>query len=287
MLGKITVSVIIPVFNRPKSVHQAIESVLNQDYKNWELIVVDDGSTDGTLESLSLYQNDHRIRILSLQRNGHPGYVRNRGVEEARGEWLAFLDSDDIWYQNKLSEQLSHLEKNENSLIIHSREHWVRNGKTVSQVHRKHTASGDLFDVSLGKCEIGPSTVVIRRSFFEELGGFREDLEICEDYEMWLRVTDRSSIEYINEALVEKRAGAEDQLSAKYGYIEIFKIKALKDLVDQRSFSEVNDKAARKELSKKCRIYSKGCRKRGRIEEADKYMSLHFFYRDDDIHNKR
>jgi hypothetical protein len=122
--------------------------------------------------------------------------------------------------------------------------------------------------------------------FFSNFG-FREDLEICEDYELWLRLTSQVHVAYLDEVLVVKNAGHDDQLSTKYGFIEIFKIDALKKLVDSEFFNAEQMVAARKELARKCRIYSKGCLKRGKEKEAGKFESLYFFYSVDDLHRER
>ncbi len=281
------VSVIIPVYNRPEMVKSAIRSVLNQTYKNLELIIVDDGSTDETGDNIKPFCSDQRVKIVSLNHSGFAGFVRNRGVEHAKGKWLAFLDSDDIWLDEKLEVQLDYLNNHKDLLFIHSLEKWVREESVVSQKHRKHIKEGNLFETSLGKCEIGPSTVVMDRSLFWETGGFREDLEICEDYELWLRITSENLVGYINHVLVIKNGGHEDQLSRKYGQIEIFKIDALKNLVDGRYFKEEYMPLAKKELSRKCRIYSNGCRKRGKEKEADTYESLFFLYSIDDANIER
>ena len=280
------VSVIIPVFNRPVLVQQALNSVLKQTYSNFEIIAADDGSTDDTVEVLSQYAQIENIQILQMEHSGFAGKVRNKAVEKANGRWIAFLDSDDLWLPHKLMEQIQYLDDNEKYRFIHTLEKWDRNGKEISQAHRKHKKEGDLFKTSLGKCEIGPSTVMIDRELFLKSGGFREDLEICEDYELWLRLTSQHSIAYIDKPLVIKKAGHRDQLSEKYSYIEIFKIDALKALVEKNYFPREQLFLARKELSRKCRIYSKGCRKRGKEKEADKYESLYFFYSIDDAHRE-
>ncbi len=176
------VSVIIPVFNRPQMVKRAINSVFKQTYDNWELIIIDDGSTDETGDIIRSFNYEKRIKILTLSHTGMAGLVRNRGVDLAEGRWLAFLDSDDIWTEEKLILQLRYLNENREIRFIHGLETWIRDDSEVSQAHRKHKKEGDLFKVSLGKCEIGPSTVLIEKSLFLKAGGFREDLEICEDY---------------------------------------------------------------------------------------------------------
>ncbi|MBB6482630.1 glycosyltransferase family 2 protein [Spirochaeta isovalerica] len=287
MSEKVSVSVIIPVFNRKEAIHEAVKSVFDQTFRDWELIIADDGSDDGTFESLKEYEGDRRVQIIRLAHNGNPGYVRNRAVDRAAGRWIAFLDSDDLWNEEKLDRQISYMNDHRECLFLHTREVWSREGKIISQSHRKHKREGDLFEVSLGKCEIGPSTVLMDREMFTVLGGFREDLEICEDYEFWLRVTSRYSVGYIDEDLIVKRAGGGDQLSFKYGFIENFKIDALKNLIDSKLLPLEKEKVARKELARKCRIYGKGCRKRGREKEAEKYDSLYFFYMNDDGHREK
>ncbi len=277
------VSVIIPVYNRPKMVKRAISSVLNQTFKNLELIIADDGSTDETKAVINSFLSDLRVKILLLEHCGFPGLVRNRAADLAEGKWLAFLDSDDIWLEDKLEVQLRYLDKHKEFLFIHSLEKWIRNRIEVSQIHRKHKKEGDLFEISLGKCEIGPSTVMIDKDLFLSVHGFREDLEICEDYELWLKLTSENPVGYIDQILVIKNGGHENQLSKKYGYIENFKIEALRGLVDKYYFTNEKMVPARKELAKKCRIYSKGCRKRGKEIEADNYEELYISYSVDDV----
>lgn len=279
------VSVIIPVYNRKEKVVDAVRSVMYQNFTNWELIIVDDGSDDGTLEVLGQFDRIDKIHIHTITHSGCPGFVRNRGAEHSTGTWLAFLDSDDLWSKDKLEKQILSIGNTRGIRFVHTGEIWMRNGKEVSQAHRKHRREGDLFEVSLGKCEIGPSTVMMTRDLFFETGGFREDLEICEDYEYWLRICDRNSVAYVDVPLVTKQAGHGDQLSFKYGQIEIFKIAALKDLVDSRAFTAEHMALSQKVLAEKCRIYSGGCKKRGRISEADEFEKLYLYYNRDDVQN--
>jgi glycosyltransferase involved in cell wall biosynthesis len=203
-----------------------------------------------------------------------PGAMRNRGAEAARGKYLAFLDSDDLWLPRKLELQTELMRKNTSCRISHTRELWVRNGKTVSQASQKHRRSGRLFKDSLVKCIIGPSTVMIERDLFQKNGGFREDLEIGEDYELWLRVTSKNDVAYLDRPLTVKRAGHADQLTSKYGYIEHFRIEALAALLAANYFHGENRKLAAAELSRKCTIYVAGAEKRGKFKEAEKYASL-------------
>jgi hypothetical protein len=126
----------------------------------------------------------------------------------------------------------------------------------------------------LRKCVIGPSTVVLPRQTLTGVGGFREDLEVAEDYELWLRIVDTAPVAYVEEPLTTKRAGHGDQLSERYGKIELFRIRALRDLVDRHVFTPEHQSMAREELARKCRIYATGCSKRGRAGEAAEYEEL-------------
>jgi glycosyltransferase involved in cell wall biosynthesis len=327
------VSVIIPTYNRERLVCEAAASVLAQSFQDFELIIADDGSTDNTEKNLERYTEKYtratRPRgpvprplhgpvyepvYLKLRHSGMPGLVRNKGSQAARGRYLAFLDSDDLWLPQKLELQMRLLQTDTgNPLLCHTREKWLRAGKEISQAGQKHRREGDIFADALVKCVIGPSTLVVEKAFFENHGGFREDLEIAEDYELWLRMSFTQPVLYVDKALTIKRAAVrgpdeEDNLSAKYGHIEIFRIKALRDLIDKGFFSsrtenhtenyaknhaenyEENhtknhtenyakkEKLAREELARKCGIYAAGCRKRGKTAEAAEYEKLILLY---------
>ena len=294
------VSVIIPTYNRGALVHEAIASVLAQSYAPLELIVVDDGSTDATAASL---RSARALRLVRQDHTGMPGQARNAGARVARGAYLAFLDSDDLWLPHKLADQVAAAQA-AGDAINHTRERWLRGGRVISQRGQRHRRSGDLFADSLGKCIIGPSTVLLRREVFEEAGGFREDLEVAEDYELWLRLTARHQVGYLERESVIKRAGHGDQLSERYGHIELFRLRALRDLLERdhrqhdrappalsravgsmrpracpegvapACFTPRQRAAAAAELARKAHIYAAGCRKRGRGTEAAHYDAL-------------
>lgn len=265
------VSVIIPTYNRIDFLMEAIASVQEQRYRPIELIVVDDGSTDGTTERLSGVCDVH---VLQISHTGRPGAVRNTGIDAATGDYIAFLDSDDLWHRYKLTLQMEALAANPDSMIIHCREIWIRDGRIVSQASQRHRRSGWIFADAVRKCIIGPSTVLLHRSILDEVGGFREDLEIAEDYELWLRVTHRFPVAYCDQPLVTKRAGHGDQISERYEQIERFRIDALEPLVSADHWQGLERSIARRELERKCRIYAAGARKRERNEEAAHYESL-------------
>jgi glycosyltransferase involved in cell wall biosynthesis len=268
-------TIIIPTYNRLPFLKSAINSVFCQTYRRFQLIIADDGSTDGTGDNVqSLNNSDENLRYLRLPHCGMPGKVRNAGARLATGDFLAFLDSDDLWKPEKLARQIAFFEEHPDMMICHTREIWQRGEKIVSQAGQKHRRSGYIFADALKKCIIGPSTVMMRRELFEEFGGFREDLEIAEDYELWLRITAKYPVGYIDEPLVIKRGGHADQLSEKYGQIEIFRIKALLVNLEAGIFAGEQRELAARELVRKCRIYAQGCEKRGKVEEARRYREI-------------
>lgn len=268
------VTIIIPTYNRKSYLERAIESVLGQDYRQFRIIVVDDGSTDSTADLIRSIGDPKRVDYVKFSHSGFPGKVRNAGAAVATGKYLAFLDSDDLWKPEKLARQVVFFREHPDIRICHTREIWQRGQKIVFQAGQRHKRSGDIFPDALKKCIIGPSTVMMRRELFQEFGGFREDLEIAEDYELWLRITAKYSVGYIDKPLVIKRGGHSDQLSEKYGQIEIFRIKALLLNLEAGSFRGEHQELATRELVRKCRIYAAGCEKRGKREEARRYREI-------------
>ncbi len=264
------VSVIIPTYNRAWIIEEAIDSVLAQDYTEFELIVVDDGSTDQTSDVLNAYRND--IKVL-CQKNKGVSAARNRGIAEASGKFIAFLDSDDLWLPQKLTVQIEFFNQTPDALICQTEEIWIRNGLRVNPKKRHKKPSGMIFKPSLKLCLISPSAVMIRRSLFDRVGEFDETLPACEDYDLWLRISCRFSIHLIDAPLIIKRGGHEDQLSKGTG-LDKFRIKAIKKIIKSGLLSEDQRRAAVKTLKKKCDIYAAGCRKRGRTDEANYYTSL-------------
>ena len=268
------VTIIIPTYNRMSYLQSTIDSILGQNYTQFRIIVVDDGSNDGTADFVRGLRDPEKVEYIRFSHSGLPGKVRNTGARIAKGEYLAFLDSDDLWKPEKLARQVAFFEEHPDILICHTREIWQRGERIVSQAGQRHKRSGDIFIDALKKCIIGPSTVMMRRELFEEFGGFREDLEIAEDYELWLRITAKYPVGYIDEPLVIKRGGHLDQLSEKYGQIEIFRIKALLLNLEAGTFRGDQRDLAARELARKCRVYANGCEKRGKSEEARHYREI-------------
>jgi glycosyltransferase involved in cell wall biosynthesis len=265
-----TVSVIIPTYNRGWIVRDAIDSVLGQTYADFELIVVDDGSTDRTPPILDAYGD--RLRVIR-QANQGVSAARNRGIGESSGPLIALLDSDDIWLPGKLGVQVDFFRKNPAALICQTEEIWIRNGLRVNPGKRHRKPSGTIFERSLELCLVSPSAVMVRRELFEKVGQFDESLPACEDYDLWLRVGCRFPVHLIDEPLTIKRGGHEDQLS-RQSSLDRHRIRSLVKLIDTGGLTPTQRNASVIALRKKCAVYANGCLKRGRLEEALHYTSL-------------
>jgi glycosyltransferase involved in cell wall biosynthesis len=265
------VSVIIPTYNRAAWVKEAAGSVLAQTFRDYELLVVDDGSTDATLEAL--VSLDGPLKVLRLERRRGVSAARNLGAAAARGDWLAFLDSDDLWLSDKLTRQVDFLRAHPDLVICQTEEIWIRNGVRVNppETHRK--AGGDIFLQSLQRCSVSPSAVMLHRRLFEALGGFDETLPAAEDYDLWLRVAWQDPVGLVPESLVIKRGGHPDQLSRQRG-LDRFRIQALVKLLQKTGLPEEYRQSARSTLAQKCRIYAQGCEKRGKQDEARYYWNI-------------
>jgi len=265
------VSVIIPTYNRAAFVVGAVESVMAQTLSDWELVVVDDGSTDGTEAILAPYSG--RLRYI---RSGHRGVsaARNLGVWETRGEWLAFLDSDDLWLPRKLERQMEALEGHPETPLCYTDEIWVRKGRRVNPGKRHKKYSGWIFERCLPLCIISPSSVLIRREVFSELGGFDERLPACEDYDLWLRITSRYPVIFLEERLIVKRGGHPDQLSTIHWGLDRFRVAALIKLLQGGMVTPVQREAVLREIRRKCAIVAGGARKRGNVEMAQLYAKI-------------
>jgi glycosyltransferase involved in cell wall biosynthesis len=260
-------SVIIPTYNRWPLVAEAVDSVLAQSFQDIEIIVVDDGSTDGTTNRLAKFAG--RLRLFTTTRQGVAA-ARNFGVSQAQGCYVAFLDSDDLWLPGKLETQIAFLDRHPEIQICQTDEIWVRNGVRVNPkaMHRK--PSGDIFVRSLDLCLISPSAVMMTRELFQRIGGFDESFPVCEDYDLWLRVTSVYSVPLIPEALVVKRGGHADQLSRSLWGMDRYRVLALQKIL-RSGLDGVPRTAARDVLRRKVLILAQGARKRGKEQEARDY----------------
>lgn len=249
------VSVIIPTFNRAGPVQRAIDSVLRQSYKNFELLVVDDGSTDDTAFWLSKIQ-DPRFRYMQSTNLG-VSHARNLGVKNAKADWICFLDSDDLWRRHKLSEQLRFHDKHRDILISQTEDMWLKNSSRLNKMKKHLTREGDIFKESLKLCLISPSSVMLHKPLFWECGGFDETLPACEDYDLWLKITAKHKIGFVKKTLVTKFGGHSDQLSKKYDAMDRFRLQSLQNLLKTQNLSPVQIDSIEEEIRRKSKIINK------------------------------
>lgn len=262
------VSVIIPTYNRLLQLPRALDSVLAQTRPADEIIVVDDGSSDGTGEWLDRHHPG--VRLIQ-QANAGVSSARNRGIDTATHEWLAFLDSDDQWLPDKLARQLTALAREPQYRIGHGEEIWIRNGRRVNPMKKHAKAGGWIFQRCLPRCVISPSAVIIHRTLFETVGLFDEALPACEDYDLWLRICARFPVQFIEEALIVKYGGHEDQLSRRHWGMDRFRVQALEKLLDQTPLNDEQRRATLETLRERLDILAQGAEKRGRLSEAGEY----------------
>jgi len=273
--NSLEVSVIIPTYNRGWILKEAIDSVLAQEFRDFELIVVDDGSTDNTPQILESYAQDLTV---IRQPNRGVSAARNRGIVAANGRLISFLDSDDLWLPRKLSSQVNFFNSNPEAVINQTEEIWIRNGVRVNPKTRHHKPSGMIFEQSLALCLVSPSAVMMKRFLFDAVGLFDEDLPACEDYDLWLRISWRYPVHLIETPLIIKRGGHADQLSKAPG-LDKFRIRALKNIIESGHLEEASYQAAVRTLQEKCTIFAGGCRKRGKDAEAQYFEELVDQYR--------
>lgn len=209
------VSVIIPVFNRAVYVLEAIDSVIQQTCRDFKIIVVDDGSTDDTINVLRPYAANGIITLLT-QKNRGAGAARNAGIQAAKGEYIAFLDSDDLWLPNKLEKSLAPLENGECDFVFSNSFVVDGNGTPLCSVQEKYSdfLEGDCFENLLDACFISTPGVVLRRDCFEKVGLFREDLRYRQDYDMWLRLVRKCRVLMLRDKLNIIRRHGEQLVTA-------------------------------------------------------------------------
>ncbi len=272
MTGIPLVSVVIPTYNRADPLMEAVESVLKQTFQDWELIVVDDGSSDSTGARVSGLSDD-RVRWLR-QRHRGVSSARNRGVAAARGTWIAFLDSDDLWKPRKLERQLEALEQEGIFRLCHTDEIWIRNGQRVNQKRIHQKRGGWIYEDCLRLCVVSPSSILLHRDVLEEFGGFDEELPVCEDYELWLRLACRLPFLHVAEPLLVKRGGHPDQLSRSRWGMDRYRVQALLKTYENCPLTPRLRRLTAAETARKSAILAQGCKKWNRPNEARLYATL-------------
>lgn len=254
------VSVVVPTHERAVLVERALASIEAQTRPAEEILVVDDGSSDGTAERLA--ERFPRVTVLGQPHRGVSA-ARNRGIRRARGEWIALLDSDDEWLEDKLEAQLAALGSS-GRLICHADEIWIRDGQRVNPGRRHAKRAGRIYRQCLELCAISPSAAVVHRTVFEHVGLFDESLPVCEDYDLWLRVTATHPVALVERPLVVKHGGHADQLSRSRWGLDRFRIRALERAWRELPLAAGDRRATLETLLEKIGIVAGGARKRGR-----------------------
>lgn len=259
------VSVIVPTRNRRAQVLEALASVAAQTCQPREVILIDDGSDDDTIDQVRA-----RFPEVQVARQAPAGVsrARNRGIRAAQGEWLAFLDSDDRWLPHKLERQLEARRSDPDCRLLHCDEIWIRNGRRVNPKQRHRKRGGWIYPYCLPLCVISPSAAVLHRSVFDDIGLFDESLPACEDYDLWLRLCCREAVHYLDEPLLIKTGGHADQLSRQYAGMDRFRLQALAGQLRNAPLSVADRALTLDTLQYKFRIYTQGAARRGRQHEV-------------------
>ena len=266
---EIKVSVIIPTLNRRELITRALDSVVSQTYPIHEIIVVDNGSTDNTI--LMLSENYPFIKILKEKRLGVSS-ARNTGIRAAKGDWLALLDSDDAWHTTKIERQLDcYSSIGKDCRLIHTSEIWYKNGKLLNQKKKHKKLGGNIFSECVELCCVSPSSSLIRKDIFSDVGYFDEELPACEDYDFWLRISCCEEVLFVDEPLTIKYGGHKDQLSKKYWGMDRFRVIALEKVIRQGKLTEDQFNIAFQSLLLRLRIIYEGAKKRKNIKIEKMY----------------
>ena len=264
------VSVVVPTFNRVDFVLEAIKSISSQTFQPLEIILVDNNSEDNTREMVAKHFKS--VKILIQKKQGVSA-ARNLGIREASGNWIAFLDSDDQWHKRKLEEQVKSISRDKLSAdLSHTDEIWYRNKIFLNQkeIHKK--LGGFIFENCLPLCCISPSSVLIKKKVFDDIGLFDESLDVCEDYDLWLRFCCKYPVNFVDQKLTIKNGGHNDQLSKKYWGMDRFRVQALENLLRSSVLDEWQRQLTKSMLLKKIKILIQGAKKRSNMSTYNKYL---------------
>ncbi len=264
------VSIIIPVYNRTHPLVRALESLKKQTFTDFEILVVDDHSEI----DLKPYLEPFDLRYLKTSGKGVSA-ARNTGVRAAKSNLIAFLDSDDEWLPTKLEKQINYLSINSSISIVHTNEVWIREQKVIKQNSKQQKLGGRLFAEFTKQCLIASSSVLIRKSLFNQVGLFDESFPVCEDFDLWLRIAASYEIGFLEEELIIKHGGHEDQLSMKFHSMDLWRARALVKHLNNPDLTLIQQTALLESIKTKCEILLKGFQKHQNFEnihEVELYL---------------
>lgn len=267
-----SVSVIIPVKDRSKLLLRALKSLQAQTFKDFEVVVVDDHSSEPLNHEILNFPLPH-LRVLKSNGQGVSA-ARNTGILSGDSPYLAFLDSDDEWAPQKLEQQLNFLQKNPWIPLVHTEEIWIRNGVRVNPKKKHKKSGGRIFTSCTRLCLISPSASMMRRSLLENVGLFNETFPVCEDYELWLRVTARFEVGFLTHPLTIKYGGHKDQLSSRYHSMDLWRIRALSSYIHSPDLSESEKQAVCSEIQFKAHVLLKGFQKHSQFQFQEEVLDL-------------
>ncbi len=265
------VSVIIPTYNRVSLTLRAIRSVLDQTLAPGELIVVDDGSDDGTASRIAV--EFPSVRVL-VQAHAGVSTARNLGILAAGCEWVAFLDSDDVWLPHKLQCQADLLADNPQLMVCHTDEIWIKDGRRINPGRRHAKPEGRIFRQCVPRCCVSPSSILMHKEVLAVTGCFDPHLPVCEDYDLWLRIFSRYPAGLVKNHCLIKAGGHADQLSRRYWGMDRFRVQSLEKILTQQALDAGDRQICVDTLQHKCAILVQGMERRGNYEEAEYYRQL-------------
>jgi len=234
-----------------------------------EVLVIDDGSTDGTAEKVRALGEDLVVVVENKQNSG-VARARNIGLKKARNRWIALLDSDDTWLPNHLEALVSHIVANPDVCIVQGLERWYRNGVRVNSRAVHQPQKGNIFELSLKRCLVSSSAVLLDREMVFDVGGYDERMPVCEDYDLWLRLARNHCFGLVEKETIMKDGPRPDQLSRKYWGMDRFRVFSMVKLLSE-GLSEDQTEATRQICLSKLGVLAGGARRRGRNDAAVAY----------------
>lgn len=248
-----------------------------------EIVVVDDHSEMDIENLIHLFKSDSSnfgsssplpIRLMKSEGQGVSA-ARNTGIRSSDSELIALLDSDDEWKPDKVLQQTELLKTRLEIPLVHTEEIWIRNGIRVNPMKKHKKSGGRIFGPCTRLCLISPSAALMKRSLLDEVGLFDESFTVCEDYELWLRVTALFEVGFIDEPLTIKYGGHEDQLSRKYHSMDLWRVRALAKFINHPRLSEEEKRIVVEEIKFKCQVLLKGFEKHQNFKHQDEVMAIY------------